>query len=255
MRLLIATCLCLATSPVSADEVMRLPGIVVAEAEQDRTLISKAGWLRGLHVLGTELPELTEPRIQAFMPAGADAPVICARITSQSGDYSAMVQFDVPEDTQGGTPALLEYDPKSALATAYTPETGGVAVERGPCEGATPGAAGAVRDFYVSFWNQAAEPLLDASGNATLVMHINVSRADSLTATAALEGLAPVAVPCAKLNDPIALAYNFECRILLGPGLLSGLNNRVITFEYQRVYRGDTSRVRRANLHLGAPNP
>lgn len=43
MRLLIATCLCLSALSGHAQELLKLEGTVVAESEQDRTLISKAG--------------------------------------------------------------------------------------------------------------------------------------------------------------------------------------------------------------------
>lgn len=253
MRTIIATILCTLAGAACSQELPQLAGRVVAEAEQDRTLISKAGWLRGLHVLGTDLPPLESPRIQAFMPAGKDVALVCARITSMAGDYSAMVQYDVPLDTDAGDPMVLTYEQRSDLALANTPLTGGVAVERGPCEGDNAATVGQTRDFYVNFWNQAGEPRRDEDGNATLILSINVSRADSLEAKARLAD-EEVAVPCVKLMNPTALAYNFECRLLMAPGVLEGKFGTVIEFEYERIYRGEPSRVRRANLHLGAPD-
>lgn len=262
MRALIATFLCvLAGSAVSqAQQAEAISGKVVAEAEQDRTLISKAGWLRGLHVLGTNLQTLEKPQIHAFLPAGAEVPLVCARITSMAGDYSAMVEFDIQANVNAGTQRMLTYDQQSDLALANTPETGGVVVERGPCEGDVPQAVGTPRDFYVNFWNQAGEPQLDGAQNATLVLLINVSRADSLQAQAVLlpsaPGGAPVsaAVPCSKINAPEALAYNFECRLLMSPDVIRGMHGHVIEFSYSRIYRGEPSAVRRANLHLGRPD-
>ncbi|MCH2077872.1 MAG: hypothetical protein MK180_13520 [Rhodobacteraceae bacterium] len=255
MRLLIATCLCLLAVAGHAQELLKLEGEVVAESEQDRTLISKASWLRGLHVLGTDLDEVPEPLIHAFMPEASQGEVICARITTRTGDYSAMVEFDVPAGTSQGTPALLEYEARSPLAIAHTPKTGGIALELGPCEGDALTNLGKVSQFYVNFWNQSSEPELDENGNATLVMHINVSRADTLRATASLPGTQAVSVPCEPLNDPGALAYNFECRLLLAPGVLKGRYGDFIDFAYRRVYRGNESGLRRAHLYLGGGNP
>lgn len=203
-------------------------------------------------MLGTDLEEVPEPLIQAYMPAASEDEVICARITTRTGDYSALVQYDVPAGTARGTQAILAYEANSPLAMKHTPETGGVALERGPCEGDALTDLGKVSEFYVNYWNQAGEPKLDDIGNATLVMHINVSRADSLNATASIAGSTPVAVPCTPLSDPSALAYNFECRLLMTPGVLQGKFGEFIDFQYRRIYRGNASGVRRAHLYLGA---
>ncbi|MEL6689059.1 MAG: hypothetical protein AAFP28_01965 [Pseudomonadota bacterium] len=255
MRLLIASCLCLWAAAGHGQEVEELTGKVVAESEQDRTLISKAGWLRGLHVLGTDLDEVPKPIIRAFVPPADEDQVICARITTRTGDYSAMVQYEVSgSSSRDGIQALLNYEASSPLAMAHTPATGGVALERGPCEGDALANLGKVSEFFVNFWNQAGEPELDENGNATLVMHINVSRADTLRATASLGG-GSVSVPCQPLVDPGALAYNFECRLLLAPGVLDGSYGPFIEFEYRRIYRGNESRSRRAHLYLGVGDP
>ena len=68
-------------------EVQTLPGTVVAEVETDRTLISKPGWLRGLHFSGTPVPDDARPQMYAVLPRDWADSAFCARITSIGGGY------------------------------------------------------------------------------------------------------------------------------------------------------------------------
>ena len=114
-------------------EVARLQGVMVTEVEMERTLVSKPGWLRGLHFLSQAGTEITGPHIRVVLPGIWAGEKLCARITTLSGGYAAVVEYQVPADLAGNQDYVLDFEAKSGIVRQVTPENSGVSLERGPC--------------------------------------------------------------------------------------------------------------------------
>jgi len=230
-------------------DVLRLEGRVLNEAELDRTLISKPGWLRGLHVMGQELRNAAPPSILAVVPRSWAGDKVCARITSMSGHYAAVIEFDVPTALSGNQEATLAFTPGSELIRELTPADSGVSLERGICAQSPQGEN--QRQFIANYWNQSGTPSLSPSGKAQLVLNINVARADELLFSATLDEQ-PLDWNCDKLDDPEALAFNFRCVVVVPPEQLSDAEGRMMRVTYTRLYRGRESDPRQADIFIGA---
>lgn len=248
MRLSIFAATAVLMASVAAAEI-RLEGTILEEAELDRTLISKPGWLRGLHFAGREMPQEDRPKLRTVLPAEWRGETICARVTSIGGDYSAMIEFDVPENMGGNEKADLGFAAKSDIARRITPENSGVSIEKGRCLGDSAGEDD--RAFIANFWNEEDQPIINEAGQAQLVLNMNISRADELQPQAIWAG-GPITPECTKLTSPEALAYNYRCTIGVPASALTSPDVTPLTFSYTRIYRGRPSDPREAIIIIGA---
>ncbi len=239
-------------APAIAQDLVQLTGDVIEEAEHDRTPISKPGWLRGLHIVGSTPLSQPRPSIIATLPGKLEK--FCGRITSLGGDYSATVQFTpktVADEDQGG---LLDFEARSDFPLGATHNDSGVVLEFGECfdDRLIPGAP---RKFIANFWNVANQPEIDANGNLQIVMNMNVARAERLDTQAWIgDREAPrhkLDVTCRKLTDPKALAFNYQCVIALPASLADETVTTPVGFEYRRFYRGRLSDPRQAEILIG----
>lgn len=231
-------------------EVARLQGVMVTEVEMERTLVSKPGWLRGLHFLSQAGTEITGPHIRVVLPGIWAGEKLCARITTLSGGYAAVVEYQVPADLAGNQDYVLDFEAKSDIVRQVTPENSGVSLERGPCaQDVVPDPDN--RTFIASYWNQDSRPRLTDAGDIQLLLHLNIARADELQFVAQV---ADATLPhrCEKLIDPNALAYNFQCTIAVNPALFPSDGHRNIDIEYIRIHRTRESKPRRARILIGA---
>lgn len=238
--------------PAIAQELVQLTGDVIEEVEHDRTLISKPGWLRGLHIVGSTPLNQPRPSIIATLPGKLDK--FCGRITSMGGDYSATVQFapaTVSEKDQGG---LLDFEARSDFPLGATHLDSGVVLEFGECfdDRVIPDAP---RKFIANFWNVANLPEIDDNGNLQIVMNMNVARAERLETKAWIgDPSAPrynLDVTCSKLSDPKALAFNYQCTIALPATIAAETITTPVGFSYRRFYRGRLSDPRQAEILIG----
>lgn len=248
MRLSIFAVAVVLTASPAASEI-RLEGTILEEAELDRALISKPGWLRGLHFAGREMPEKDRPKLRTVLPADWSGETICARVTSIGGDYSAMIEFEVPADMKANEKADLGFAATSDIARRITPENSGVSIEKGRCLGDSVGEDD--RAFIANFWNEEDQPIINESGQAQLVLNMNISRADELQPEAKWAG-GPITPECTKLTDPQALAYNYRCTMGVPAYALTGSEVSPLTFSYTRIYRGRPSDRRKAIIFIGA---
>lgn len=240
----------LTSSGVASADVVQINGTIVQEAELDRTLISKPSWLRGLHFKSDALLDDTRPSLLAVIPKDWAGAEICARITSIRGDYAAMVEFDVSTDLEGNLDADLALELESAMARKISVSDSGVVVEKGKCVGDS-ADAGTDGEYVANFWNQASEPSVTGNGDATILMRMNIARADQLEARATL-GDKEIATDCEKLTGPEVLAYNYSCSFDVPVALLTEIDRSEVTFSYERVYRGRYSETRTARIIIGA---
>ncbi len=260
MRYFLVLLATLLASGVSAQDAPVIVGEVLYEDDPNRTLISKPGWLRGLHLLGEELDPEERPLITAPVPVSRQAQTLCARITSISGNYEALVQFVVP-----GTPPGARVPPAQRMTfTSQFPDTvkqitstdSGVTVQRGTCVGDTQED----RRYFATFWNNSAETLRNGLGaDAELVLNMNVARADEIEATALLSpsdgGSSATALPrptCEKIDQLEALAFNYRCAVGVPIEVFQRDQNVLIEFSFEALYRGRTSPRRRAEIEIGA---
>lgn len=236
-------------SPISAQEVVDLAPASVTETTPERTLISKPGWLRGLHVIGDDLPRNARPRIEAFVPSRWAGGKICARMTTMVGTYDAGHEYDIPANWTAERANLLYEGERRRLVSDITPEDGGIAVERGPCfSDDTP----AEQEFTANFWNDVSEPILNIDGFGELRLNMNIARADELLPAAVLGTTGEqLRVNCSRINDPAAIAFNYRCRILLTPEQIDTAGSESILFSYTRIYRGRESAERVARIFVG----
>lgn len=246
MRYRLCTLAFLATVSMAGAEPLDLPGILVEEAELDRTLVSKPGWLRGLHFKGSALPDNQRPRMIAVLPEAWAGATACARITSKGGSYSALVEFEIPQELPEERSATFGFPLQSNLIKVLTPENGGISLEKGACVGDT--ADGEVRQYVANLWNEAA-PAPAPGGTITLTMHLNIARADEIVPTAEL-GDEAADVACRKLDEPDALAFNYSCTVSIPAEKLAA--DAELLFRYTRLYRGRASDERRAVIFVGA---
>lgn len=249
-KLFMATALALVAVGAQAQQVRDLSPTAVTETTPERALISKPGWLRGLHVIGDELPGNARPRIEAFVPSGWVGGKLCARLTSIVGTYDAGHEYEIPPGWTAQRANLLYAGKQPDLVAAITPETGGVAVEKGPCTG---DEAGREQEFAANFWNHRSELILNEDGLGELRLNMNIARADELLpgATLTKSGEA-LDVRCAPIDSPDAIAFNYRCSILLSPGQIVAAGSDTIRFSFTRLYRGRESAERTAQIYVGA---
>lgn len=236
-------------APAFAQDVVDLAPASVTETTPERTLISKPGWLRGLHVIGDDLPRNARPRIEAFVPSRWAGGKICARMTTIVGTYDAGHEYDIPENWTAERANLLYEGERRRLVADITPEDGGIAVERGPCFSDD---APAEQEFTANFWNDFSEPILNPDGFGELRLNMNIARADELLPSAVL-GMTgeELNVACERIDAPEAIAFNHRCRILLTPAQIETAGNETILFSYTRIYRGRESAERVARIFVG----
>lgn len=237
---------------VKAQEILPLEGLVISETDPERTLISKPNWLRGLHVIGSNLPEQQRPQIEAVMPEQWLGTTMCARITTIIGDYTALVEFKVPDDMVTRRARLKFITEYQDVIASISPNNSGITLERGACIGDTHEGN---REYAANFWNEGALTGEDADQDVELMLNMNIARADELLVTAVLLG--PDATPiklghsCARINSPDALAYNFRCSITIPAELMPTDADAAIQFDYERLYRGRVSAPRSAMIFIG----
>lgn len=247
MRLWLTFGVLLFALPSAAQDVLRLTGVVVSEKEDDRTLISTPGWLRGLHILGQQ-PVPEPPVITAALPGDWEA--LCAKVTSIGGTYSITVRFDAAPARPEPQIAELAFDPGSKIPLQATFENSGVVLERGTCR-SDQAESRAARQYTANFWNVTSEPMLDAAGNVTVLLSMNVARADQIRAAASLHNTA-LPVRCTKLDDPQALAFNFRCAISVPEALYTAPGQGFVSFAFERIHRGRVAPALSAEIFLGA---
>lgn len=233
-------------SVVGAQDRLVLQGEVIEERLHDRTLISKPGWLRGVHIVGAV--QAQTPQLLSVLPSGWSE--FCGKLTSIGGDYTATVQFKAdPALPQPRTTELL-IDTEFEFHSEATHETGGVVLEEGTCVSNVEPEN--VRRFIASFWNEDPEPKI-VEGHVQVVLNMNVARAERLEHTAFLGGPENVLpVQCDKLLVSDALAFNYRCSVFVPEPFLPMMDAAPIVFEYQRFYRGRLSNPRLAEIYVGA---
>lgn len=248
MRFLIASILVAMATVASGQERLVLMGDVIEEQEHDRTLISKPGWLRGVHVIGT--PRAPAEALQLLSVLPANWMQFCGKVTSIGGDYSATVEFTPDNTAESPRQTTLSFDTEFDFPVLANHETGGVVLEQGAC--ADNAVSGNVRRFMASFWNVAAQPKI-VEGHAQLVMNMNVARAERLDHIAFLGSDAnALPVNCEKLAAANALAFNYRCTVYVPEAWLPMAAETPITFSYSRFYRGRLSKPRTAEIFVGA---
>lgn len=262
MRHFFAVMLIVLGMPVIAQEAEPIIGEVIFEDDPNRTLISKPGWLRGLHFLGEEIDVNRRPQIVALIPDSSpqtrSAQLICARITSISGNYEAIVQFSIPPreapGTAGGTRPMdartLSFDSKFPDALkSFTPDNSGIVVSRGVCVGDTAGET----EYIATVWNNDLGAMTQPSGTAKMVLNMNIARADEIVPTARIAGNVRLDTPiCEKIEGLETLAFNYRCEVVVPVARLSGSGATNLEFTYEALYRGRTSRPRTAKIEIGA---
>lgn len=254
MRLTILFPLLLCMTSLNAQEIAKINGVVKAETDPERTLISKPGWLRGLHVSGTSLPSEVRPKIYVDLPESWFGETVCARITTITGDYDAMVQFEIPNTPKSRLAEFYFSSDYIEMITNATPQDSGIAIERGDCIGDTTETS---REFVANFWNEFAPESDDAE--TRVVLNMNIARADEVLPNAQLSfgngaqshDLSP-STYCYPLTSSEALAFNYRCEIDFDPALLVNQAAPRIDFSYSRLYRGRESAVRKASILIGA---
>jgi hypothetical protein len=251
-RLSILLSALLFATTVKAQDILPLEGLVVSETDPERTLISKPNWLRGLHVIGSNLPEQQRPQIEAVMPENWLGTTICARITTIVGDYTALVEFKVPDEMVTRRARLKFSTSYQDMITSISPNNSGITLERGACIG---DEREDNPEYTVNFWNEGALTGEDADQDVELMLNMNIARADELLVTAVLQGsdAPPVELghSCARINSPDALAYNFRCSVTIPAGLMPTHSDATIKFDYERLYRGRVSAPRSAMIFIG----
>lgn len=232
-----------ATASVSQDRLV-LRGEVIEERTHDRTLISKPGWLRGVHVVGAVATD--EPQLVSILPSGWSE--FCGKLTSIGGDYTATVQFNQTPAMAEPRSAELQFETEFAFPNEATHQTGGVVLEEGACNSNSQPAG--TRRFIASFWNQTPEPKFE-QGHLQIVLNMNVARAERLQHAASLGG-SQLPVQCDKLQASDALAFNYRCSVFVPEALMHTMTNAPVDFSYQRFYRGRLSKPRLAEIYVGA---
>ena len=254
MRLTILLPLLLWVTSLSAQEIHRIEGKVQAETDPapGRTLISKPGWLRGLHVSGTTLPSDVRPKIYVNLPKSWFGKTVCARITTIKGDYDALVEFEIPNPPKTQMVEFYFSTDNIETITNATTRDSGIAIERGTCIGDTNETN---REFVANFWNEFSTG--SQAADTKVVLNLNIARADEVLPGALLKfgsetnGLELV-TDCDPLKSSEALAFNYRCEIAVDPALLVGKADPRIDFSYTRLYRGRESAVRKASILIGA---
>lgn len=248
MRHLIAAIGIIVGSSLSAQDRVVLVGTVIDEQEHDRTLISNPSWLRGIHIVGTSLHNITSPRLLSVLPA--DWTKFCGKVTSIGGDYTATIEFATDQAIPSPQPTELSFETDSEFPTQATHETGGVVLEQGTC--ADSAQRKDVRRYIASLWNAAASPQI-SEGQIQVVLNMNVARAEKILPKATFgnpENSLPV--DCTKLTSPDALAFNYRCSFFVPENQMSLATETPVTFSYERFFRGSVSKARFAQIFVGA---
>lgn len=229
------------SSSAGAEPVLRLNGEKVHEDLRKDALIS-GNWLVGALTVAPRSD--LAPRLMGYVPGGSEwgGQTLCARATDQSGRYSALFEYDIPQGWSGG---LVEFDYQtdfSEFLGAVDETNSGVALHRGDCRTVTD-------TFLPVHWNTQELPTKDQNNRVELVLNINAGRSDSVVATAtSTAGDADIA--CLPTQTP-GVGFNYQCRALV-PGDRAG----VLSVEISRLRYGRASRALSADFHVyPAPKP
>lgn len=271
MRYLIAFAAALLSGPLFAQDTQQLVGRIIFEDDPNRTLISKPGWLRGLHFMGEELEETQRPSIVANIRQPEEDGFLCARLTSISGNYEAIVEFPIKGAAENSEPETIRHNlsfpskfPK--IIESVTPLDGGITLSRGKCTGDTLEAP----NYIATYWNNTADPLSGETADVSLALNMNVARADRILPKFAMVELddrgepvkdaqgAPVTqrltngVFCEEINELGALAFNYRCHVTVPRAKLTSPAGAQVMFSYVAEYRGRNSPERSAMIEIGA---
>ncbi len=261
MRYFLALFLICASSGLKAQDTLAIQGRVLYEDDPKRSLISKPGWLRGLHILGSPLNVDDRPLITTPLPRSTSEQMHCARITSISGNYEALIEFEVPgmpPNENGSVMSLVTFKTDFPdTVKNISADNSGVTVRRGKCAGDTVGTS----QYFATFWNNTANPLASGDdGVVKLQLNMNIARADEIEATAELgefENPASTRIAlktptCTKIDRLEALAFNYSCTVDVPVEVLQGESTASIAFTYSAFYRGRVSRPQGAEIVIGA---
>ena len=246
--------LLLAGSQLNAQQSDIIAGKVIFEGDPNRTLISKPGWLRGLRFVVDSPDEVVLPRIVALIPDTGTNETVCARITSMSGNYQALVEFVIPSNPAIAV-RVLDFDSKiPEVAASIVPDESGIAISRGACEGDRLEQAS-----YIATFPSEVETAMSGqpTGTVPLELNMNIARADLIDAKAVFmpsQGGARVSLEtsCSRIDAETTLTFNFRCFVEVPTGALVAPNPAKIEFSYEAIYRGRTSPERSAAIEIGA---
>ena len=233
----------LMAAPGHAQEIVALKGERVHEDLRDEALIS-GNWLVGAHFIAPKTGDA--PVLLSYVPGGDGwkGQMICVRATGIDGRYSALYQYHLPADWQGGL-VNLTYDSKYPEFLKTNDEnTTGIAIHLGNC--------GAVSDVFLPvLWNARAAPAGQADGRVELLLDINAGRADSVIAAAKLigggSGDASADVRCDPTGEN-GVGFNYQCQLWLPAGAPA-----LVQLEVTRLRYGKKSPVRVARIQFHPP--
>ncbi len=218
----------------SAEPEVTLPARVVGEENKPEAYIS-GNWLVGIH-LRANLSK-NRPSLIASLPGGWKGHIVCARATTISGKYFAFMEYTVPRGWKGGV-VRFEYPTRFSEVVKLTNiENSGVAIHKGACQADS-------NEFVPARWNANEIPTQDALGRQTLVLNMNVGRADEVLARA-LIGDKVLVLKCSAVPGKGRTSFNHRCWLTVPMGWSGKMPLEVI-----RIRSGNFSKPRHAFIHM-----
>lgn len=207
----------------------------VNESYKNASLIA-GNWIVGVHMnaVASELNPTLYSRIPQEWKNGS----VCARSTDISGRYTALIEYEVGAEWEGGLAELDYSKDYETIVSKLNEDNSGVAIHRGGCSAIS-------EQFVPAFWNAEESPIVSETGNVRLIVNLNARRSQQVFARGTFDQTAYTA-SCTPISSG-GIAFNFQCLLDVPKDLAGGLK-----FEVWQVRSGIVSKPRSAMIMLGA---
>lgn len=227
------TCFSVAATLVQAEPKMTLEISQVSESYKNASLIA-GNWIVGVHM--SAVSSKSHPKLHGRIPESWKNGRICARSTDISGRYSALTEYEIGAEWDGGLAELSYSKAYQNIVTKLNENNSGVAIHKGDCS--------AISDRFIpAFWNVEEFPVVDQTGKVELIVNLNARRSQQVFARGTVDQTVYTA-NCSPIADG-GIAFNFQCRLEIPKDTQGEMK-----FEVWRVRSGIVGKPRAAVILL-----
>lgn len=222
-----------AVTVVQAEPKVTLEISQVSESYKNASLIA-GNWIVGVHM--NAVSSDSHPKLHGRIPESWKNGRICARSTDISGRYSALTEYEIGAEWNGGLAELSYSKAYESIVNKLNEDNSGVAIHKGGCS--------AISDQFIpAFWNAEEFPIVDQTGQVELIINLNARRSQQVFARGAV-GQTVYTASCAPVVDG-GIAFNFQCRLEIPKDMQGEMK-----FEVWQVRSGIVGKPRAAIILL-----